>query len=193
MLINTIFIICAYCVGSLSSAIIVCKCWGLADPRTKGSNNPGATNVLRLGGKVPAVVTLLGDAAKGFIPTLLASTYLQDSWLIAGIMLAAFVGHIFPIFFGFRGGKGVATAFGAYFGLSLPVGACIFAVWAGVIWITRLSSLGAVCAALFAPIIGWVFLHNIAIACSMTFITIVLLIRHKANLYRLWFGKETKI
>lgn len=193
MLINIFFIICAYCIGSLSSAIIVCKFWGLADPRTQGSHNPGATNVLRLGGKIPAIVTLLGDAAKGFIPTLFASTYLHNSWLIAGIMLAAFIGHIFPVFFGFRGGKGVATAFGAYFGLSLPMGAAIFVLWASVIWLSRLSSLGAVSAALFAPIIGWMFLHNFAITLSMIFVTVVLLIRHKDNLHRLWFGKETKI
>lgn len=193
MLINIFFILCAYCIGSLSSAIIVCKCWGLADPRTQGSNNPGATNVLRLGGKTPAIVTLLGDAMKGFVPTLLASIYLHNPVLIAGIMLAAFIGHIFPVFFGFRGGKGVATAFGAYFGLSFPVGICVFALWAGIIWITRLSSLGAVCAALFAPIIGWMFLHNVAITFSMALITLVLLVRHKENLFRIWNGKETRI
>lgn len=193
MITNLFFIIAAYLLGSLSSAVIVCKLWGLADPRASGSNNPGATNVMRLGGRLPALITLLGDGAKGFIPTLLAVYYLQNEWLIGAIMLAAFLGHIFPIFFNFQGGKGVATAIGCYLGLAWPIGISIFTIWAGVILITRISSLGAVVAALSAPIIGWLVLHNIVITDCMVLISVILLIRHRGNLQRLWQGQEKPI
>lgn len=193
MVTNIFFIIAAYLIGSLSSAIIVCKCFGLADPRTMGSKNPGATNVMRLGGKLPALLTLLGDGIKGLVPTLLASCYLQNPWVVGAVMLAAFLGHIFPIFFGFQGGKGVATAIGCYLGLYWPIGVCIFLLWAGVIKISRISSLGAIFAALFAPIIGWLFLHDPIITIFMTIISVILLVRHRGNLARLWQGTEGKI
>lgn len=193
MITNIFYICAAYLLGSLSSAIIVCKILGLSDPRDKGSNNPGATNVMRIGGRGPAIVTLLGDGLKGFIPTLLATCYLDTPWLIGAIMFAAFLGHIFPIFFKFKGGKGVATSIGCYLGLSVPVGLCVLALWAGVIFVSRISSLGAIFAALFAPSIGWLLLHNKVIVGFMALISIVLLVRHRENIQRLWAGKEKKV
>lgn len=193
MLLNILCIVASYLIGSLSSAIIVCKLWGLPDPRSKGSNNPGATNVLRIGGKVPAIITMLGDGCKGFLPALLVTYLGFESWVIGGVMLATLLGHIWPIFFGFKGGKGVATAMGSYLGLSWLVGGSLIAIWAGVIIITRVSSLGAVIAILLTPVIGWIFLHNLILTEIMGIMSIILLYRHKDNIVRLFAGKESKI
>jgi glycerol-3-phosphate acyltransferase PlsY len=192
MLINILCIIAAYLIGSLSSAIIVCKLWGLPDPRSQGSNNPGATNVLRIGGKVPAIITLLGDGCKGLLPTLLVSYLCLPGWVIGGVMLAALLGHIFPVFFGFRGGKGVATAMGAYLGMSWYVGGILIGIWAAVVMLTRYSSLGAIVASILAPAVGWL-MHDVALTVAMCVMSVVLLIRHKDNIVRLIRGKETKI
>ncbi len=193
MYINIAFILCAYLIGSLSSAIIVCKICQLPDPRSKGSNNPGATNVLRIGGKLPAIVTLLGDGCKGFLPTLLAVQFGLPAWVIAGVMLAALIGHIFPIFFGFKGGKGVATAMGAFLGLYWLLGLILISIWALVILITRISSLGAIVATICAPFIAWFLLYNPTIVLAIVAMSILLLWRHKENIRRLWLGKENKI
>jgi glycerol-3-phosphate acyltransferase PlsY len=193
MLIYIIFIVAAYLIGSLSSAIIVSKLWGLPDPRSKGSNNPGATNVLRIGGKLPAIITLLGDACKGLLPTLLVVRLDCPTWVVGGVMLAALVGHIFPVFFSFKGGKGVATGMGAFLGLDWRVGSVLIATWALVILITRFSSLGAIVATLLAPLVAWFFLQDLILTGAITVMSVILLIRHKENVVRLMSGIETKI
>lgn len=192
MLINILYICAAYLIGSLSSAIIVCKLWRLPDPRSQGSNNPGATNVLRIGGKVPAIITLLGDGCKGFLPTLIVTQLCLPGWVIGGVMLAALLGHIFPVFFGFKGGKGVATAMGCFLGMSWQVGVILISVWALVIIVTRISSLGAIVATLLAPLVGWL-MHDLALTVAISIMSLVLLLRHKDNILRLCRGQEKKI
>ena len=128
ILIDIALVIGAYVLGSISSAILVCRLMRLPDPRTLGSNNPGATNVLRIGGakaKTAAAITLFGDSAKGLLPMLVAHALDVGPWTLAAVGLAAFIGHLYPVFFGFRGGKGVATALGVQFGLAWPIGACV--------------------------------------------------------------------
>lgn len=193
MIINFLLIAVTYLVGSLSSAIIVCRIWGLPDPRSKGSNNPGATNVLRIGGKLPAIITLLGDGCKGLLPTLIVAQMGFANWVVGSVMLAALIGHIFPIFFGFKGGKGVATAMGAYLGLNFILGGILIALWALVIVVTRISSLGAIVALFLAPLLGWLLLRDPVIVSAMSMMSLILLWRHKANILRLCSGKETKI
>lgn len=193
MIINFLLIVATYLIGSLSSAIIVCKLWGLPDPRSTGSNNPGATNVLRIGGKLPAIITLLGDGCKGFLPTLIVTQLGFAHWVIGAVMLAALIGHIFPIFFGFKGGKGVATAMGAYLGLNFALGGVLILLWALVIFVTRFSSLGAIVATILAPLVAWLFLHDFIIVGAISTMSIILLIRHKDNIVRLYLGKEAKV
>lgn len=193
MLIYAVVILTTYLIGSLSSAVIVCKLWGLPDPRSQGSKNPGATNVLRIGGKLPAIITLLGDGCKGFLPTLLAVHFGLPAWVVGGVMLAALLGHILPIFFGFQGGKGVATGMGAFLGLSWLLGGILIAVWALVIVITRLSSLGAVVATLIAPFVTWLLINNAVLTATVSVMSMILLIRHRGNITRLIKGAEAKI
>ncbi len=194
MFINLSLIVAAYLIGSLSSAIIVCRIWVLPDPRSQGSNNPGATNVMRIGGKVPAIITLLGDGCKGFLPTLLVMLLGFPSWVVGGVMLAALLGHIFPLFFGFKGGKGVATAMGAFLGLNWLFGLILIFVWALVIKITRVSSLGAIVATLLAPALTWFLLdQNLILTVIITAMCLILLLRHKDNIARLLSGRESKV
>lgn len=192
-MLNIAVIILAYLIGSLSSAIIVCKLWRLPDPRKQGSKNPGATNVLRIGGKVPAAITMLGDGLKGFLPTLIISQLDFPAWVVGSVMLAAMLGHIWPIFFGFKGGKGVATAMGSYLGLSWILGTILITIWATVILLTRLSSLGALVATFLTPFIAWTILHNPVLVGFMALMSLILLYRHKANIIRLLTGKEAKV
>ena len=187
------YIFVTYFIGSLSSANLTCKLWGLPDPRSKGSNNPGATNVLRIGGKLPAIITLLGDGCKGFLPTLVAVYFSFPSWVVACVMLAALLGHIFPVFFGFKGGKGVATAMGAYLGLAWPVGAILISTWALVIAITRISSLGAIVATIASPLVVWFWLQDVPLTTASAIMSVLLLLRHKSNIVRLIQGKEGKV
>lgn len=193
MLTYILCILATYILGSLSSAIIVCKLWGLPDPRSLGSNNPGATNVLRIGGKLPAIITLLGDGSKGFIPTLVVNMLGMPNWVIGGVMLAALCGHIWPIFFEFKGGKGVATGMGAFLGLSLPLGIILITIWASVIVITKISSLGAIVAIILAPILAWFFTSDLVLTSVIVLMSILLLYRHKSNISRLIIGREAKI
>ncbi len=186
-------IVATYLLGSLSSAIIVAKIWRLPDPRSRGSNNPGATNILRIGGKLPALCTLLGDGCKGFVPTLIASQMHLPTWVVGSVMLAALLGHIWPIFFGFRGGKGVATAMGAYLGLAWPVGGSLILIWASVIAISRISSLGAIVATLLTPVVAWFLLQDITLTIFMTIMSAILLYRHKTNIRRLIKGEEKRV
>ena len=148
-------IVAAYLLGSVSSAIIVCRILELPDPRTQGSNNPGATNVLRIGGKKAAAITLLGDALKGLLPVLACHALSTTPMVFALTGLAAFLGHLYPLFFGFKGGKGVATAMGVQFGLSWMIGGAVAAIWLFMAKVLNISSLAALVSMSLAPIIVW--------------------------------------
>lgn len=182
----------AYFFGSISSAIIVCKLMGLPDPRLEGSKNPGATNVLRLGGKVPAIITLLGDMLKGFIPVLLAKLLGLDTLAIALVTFAAFFGHLYPVFFKFVGGKGVATLFGCMLALNWIVGLMMGATWLIVAFIFRYSSLASLITAILAPVYTW-YMTNNDYAIAVCIMSVLLIIRHRSNIQKLFSGKESKI
>jgi glycerol-3-phosphate acyltransferase PlsY len=186
----------AYLLGSISTAIIVCKVMGLGDPREGGSGNPGATNVLRIGGekgKKAAAITLFGDTLKGLVPVLIAH-WLEFSTLaiiLAGF--AAFIGHLYPVFFQFKGGKGVATMLGVMFGLSLPIGLAVAGTWLFVAKVLKISSLSALIATILAPIYIW-FLSGLQEWVWVTAVmTLILFWRHRTNIQRLLSGEETLI
>ncbi len=192
----------AYLLGSLSFAVIVSRAMGLKDPRTFGSKNPGATNVLRSGSKAAAVITLLLDALKGFVPVLLVKLYGKPFGLEEGSMalvgLAAFVGHLAPVFFKFQGGKGVATALGVVFGIDLVLGLATGATWLIVAYFFRYSSLASLVAAAFAPLyylfgdrIQWYADKSVVVALFV--IALLLAIRHRENIERLVQGKESRL
>ena len=191
----------AYVIGSISFAVMVSKSMGLPDPYTYGSGNPGATNVLRTGNKKAAVLTLIGDGAKGFIAVLLARLLLGDASLtqtlnsrvLCGVVLAVFLGHLFPIFHGFRGGKGVATACGILFGINWVLGLATLSTWLIVAFFTRYSSLAAMCAAIFAPVYC-VFLFGVEpMGLTLTCLCVLMLWRHRNNIVKLLDGSETRI
>lgn len=188
------FILLAYLCGSLSSAIIVCKLLRLPDPRTQGSGNPGTTNVLRIGGKIPAIITLLGDVLKGAIPVLLAEWYGVMPWGLSLVMLAAFLGHLYPIFFRFQGGKGVATAFGCLIALSWPIGVSLAITWVFVAALFSYSSLAALVATALAPVYTWYFTGGrTEYICTVIIMSAILIYRHRSNIQKLLAGKESKI
>lgn len=184
--------IIAYLIGSISSAVLICKVFHLPDPRTQGSKNPGATNVLRFGGKKAAVLTLLGDVLKGVIPVLIGRAIGFNALSLALIALAAFIGHLYPVFFRFAGGKGVATAFGCIIALSWPAGILLALVWLITAGIFRYSSLAALVAAISAPFIVWYFSSE-AYAFSIAVMSIFLIYRHKQNIKNLITHQEKKI
>lgn len=192
MLLTTTFFILAYCLGSISSAIIVCKIAGLPDPRTQGSKNPGATNVMRLGGKRLAAITLLGDALKGFIPVMLVKVFFPDPILVGFVMLGAFLGHLYPIFFKFQGGKGVATLIGTLLGMSWMVGGLFLLTWLVVALTFRISSLAALVATVLVPFYTLAIL-NITYALFVACLCVLLILRHKTNIQRLLAGTEPKM
>jgi glycerol-3-phosphate acyltransferase PlsY len=194
---SLLFIAAAYLLGSLSFAVIVSRAMHLPDPRSFGSGNPGATNVLRTGRKAAATLTLLGDALKGWVAVVMARLLAPQFDLSEDIVLlcalAVFIGHLFPVFFGFKGGKGVATAFGILIGLDPWIGLACLATWLLVAGIFRISSLAALTTALLAPVytgllMGW---GNASMA--MLVITLLLVYRHKSNLIKLVSGQETRI
>lgn len=182
-----------YLAGSLSCAVIVCRTMGIDDPRSAGSGNPGATNVLRLGGKKAAALTLAGDVFKGVIPVLIAHALGAPEPIPALTALAAFLGHLYPLYFRFQGGKGVATAFGATAALSWPVGVGFAMVWLAVAGISRFASLASLAAASLAPAIAWLLtgevLHTIVLACIAGLVAW----RHRDNIRRLRAGTEGRI
>jgi len=191
----------AYLIGSISFALVVSKCMRLPDPYTYGSGNPGATNVLRTGNKKAAVLTLIGDGSKGFIALVLARWILGDdslvatlnSWVLCGVVLAVFLGHLFPVFHGFRGGKGVATACGILFGINWILGLATLSTWLIVAFFTRYSSLAAMCAAIFAPVYC-VFLFGVEpMGLTLTCLCVLMLWRHRNNIVKLLDGSETRI
>jgi glycerol-3-phosphate acyltransferase PlsY len=183
----------AYLMGSLSTAVIVSKLFGLPDPRQQGSKNPGATNVLRLGGRKAAAITLAGDAVKGLIPVMLAQYLGATTDMIAAVGLAAFLGHLYPVFFGFKGGKGVATALGVLSGFSGWVGLSVLATWILMAVVFRYSSLSALTAALLAPVYVWFILKSAVLAGAASAMALLLVSRHRANIERLLKGEESRI
>ncbi|MFV2059114.1 MAG: glycerol-3-phosphate 1-O-acyltransferase PlsY [Gammaproteobacteria bacterium] len=192
--IDILYIISAYLIGSVSSAIITCKLMSLPDPRSGGSNNPGATNVLRIGGKKAAAITLIGDMLKGYIPVQLAVIFSLNDYSIALIAVAAFLGHLFPVFFGFKGGKGVATMLGICFGFSPWVGLATAATWIVIAKVIRISSLSALISMLLAPVYVWFFISgNTAILVASSVMTLILFWRHRSNIRNLITGKEKHI
>ena len=197
-----LLILGGYLVGSLSFAVIVSRVMGLDDPRTYGSQNPGATNVLRSGNKKAAIATLLFDALKGYLPVLLVKLYGPDFGLddraVALVAISAFIGHLWPVFFAFKGGKGVATAAGILFGVEPLLGAAVMGTWLIVAFFFRYSSLAALAASLFAPAY-YLFGNQVAWQTSdaellaVMVMSALLLMRHKDNIARLVSGQETKI
>ena len=199
---SIVAVVLAYLMGSLSFAIIVSRLMGLKDPRSYGSNNPGATNVLRSGSKTAAIATLLLDGLKGWLPVMLVKWFGKDYGLedgtIAAVAFAAFLGHLFPVFFKFQGGKGVATAAGALLGIEWLLGLATLATWLIVAYFTRYSSLASMASAAFAPLFyllgnrgPWYTERTILIAIFM--IGLLLVIRHRENINKLVSGKESKL
>ncbi len=186
-------ILAGYLLGSLSSAIIVCKLMGLPDPRTLGSNNPGATNVLRFGGKKAAAIALFGDMIKGVIPVVVAQLLNADNLTIGLVGFAAFIGHLYPIFFRFKGGKGVATAFGVYLALYWQMGLVVIFCWLIVAKVFKISSLAALIASAFAPVIIWYLTKNMDWVVITSAITVMLTWRHRSNIQNLISGTEDGI
>jgi len=192
-MIDIVLIIAAYLLGSISSAIIVSRLMGLPDPRSQGSNNPGATNVLRIGGKKPAAITLFGDMLKGFIPVLLANLMGVGETTLAAVAMAVFLGHLYPLFFHFQGGKGVATALGVQFGLSWMIGGSVAAIWLFMGYVIKISSLSALVSMALAPIIVWLVTGSIVLTGMSVVMTVLLFWRHRSNIQKLLAGKESKI
>ena len=192
-----VFVVCAYLLGSVSFAVLMSKAFGLADPRTYGSGNPGATNVLRSGKKAAAALTLLGDAAKGWVAVVLAMRFAphdeQGVILVAAVALAVFLGHVFPIFLRFKGGKGVATALGVLLALSGWLGLATLATWLLVALVFRLSSLSALVAAAGAPVYALLLglPHEWVLASGV--MSVLLFWRHQSNIRNLLAGKESRI
>ncbi|MEK8089919.1 glycerol-3-phosphate 1-O-acyltransferase PlsY [Thermithiobacillus plumbiphilus] len=190
---NAFLILAAYLIGSITTAVLVARALGLPDPRSQGSGNPGATNVLRLGGRKAAVLTLLGDMFKGILPVLLARGLGADDGTLAAVALAAFLGHLFPVFFGFRGGKGVATGLGIYLALSLLLGLALALVWLAMARLFRISSLAALSAAVAAPLLTWWLLPGRPFLLLSLILAVLLLWRHKDNIQRILAGTEKRI
>jgi acyl phosphate:glycerol-3-phosphate acyltransferase len=184
-------ILLSYFLGSVSCAILICKILRKPDPRLQGSKNPCATNVLRIAGRVPALFVLLGDALKSYIPVLLALHFSGDPKLVCAVFIAAVFGHLFPIFFGFQGGKGVATYIGGIFAISPLLGGIFIATWCGVFALCRISSVSAIVAIVSMPIWAW-FGLDIAYAITLGILGAIIIWRHRQNITRLIEGKETK-
>jgi glycerol-3-phosphate acyltransferase PlsY len=193
----TVFIILAYLLGSVSFAVIASWIFRLPDPRTFGSMNPGATNVLRSGNKAAAILTLLGDAGKGWVAVILAQHFAPvwglDNKVIAGVALLVFLGHIWPVFLRFKGGRGVATAVGVVLGLNLWPGILAVITWIIVALIWRFSSLSALVAATLTPVYAWIFLGSDLSTFVIFTISLLVIWRHKSNIANLLAGKETRI
>ena len=191
----------AYLIGSISFAVVVSKCMNLPDPHSYGSGNPGATNVLRTGNKLAAALTFLGDALKGYFAVMLARNLLGDqslstslsSWVLCGVVLAVFLGHLFPIFHGFKGGKGVATACGILFGVNAILGLATLSTWIIVAVFLRYSSLAALAAAVFGPIY-FVFLFGFQpMGIALLAVCSLLIWRHRSNIQNLLNGTESRL
>ena len=198
LLVSAVF---GYLLGSVPFAVIVSRAFRLADPRSFGSGNPGATNVLRSGSKAAALLTLIGDAAKGWLAMFIAARVMQSGIhpdgageaAVAVAGLAAFLGHVFPITLRFRGGKGVATALGVLLGFSGALAGITAGIWLAVVAVTRYSSLAALVAAVAAPVVSWWLLGNAEITLTVAVMCAVLIYRHKSNIRKLLAGSEGRI
>lgn len=188
---SAILISLAYLLGSISSAIVLSKVMGFKDPRAEGSKNPGATNVLRIAGKKAALLTLVGDCLKGLLPVLLARLLEADTTTVALTAFAAFLGHCFPMYFGFRGGKGVATAMAATVGFNWIAGALLIAIWLLFARVFKISSLAAIIS--FCALPALIYWQTQRLPATLTFaaISIILIWRHRANIQRLLQGTES--
>jgi glycerol-3-phosphate acyltransferase PlsY len=196
-MISVAFVVIAYMIGSISFAVVVSWCFGLPDPHSYGSGNPGATNVLRSGKKAAATLTLLGDATKGAVALWLALHYAPGFGLgdatLGAVALAAFLGHLYPVYFRFKGGKGVATAFGILLAMDWRLAATTLLVWVLIAIATRYSSLAALLAAVAASLAATHFLGWGALSWAVCAMTVLLLWRHRANIQRLLAGTESRI
>ena len=186
-------IILAYLVGSISAAIITCKLLNLPDPRTQGSNNPGATNVLRIGGKKAAAIVLVGDGLKGFLPVFVGLQLDLDQQALALIALSAFLGHVYPIFFGFKGGKGVATFIGGLLALNYLIGLAFIATWLFVAKVLKISSLSALIATLLTPIYTYFLTQEFTTTYIILIICLWIFYTHRSNIKRILSGQEGTI
>lgn len=190
-----------YLMGSVSTAIILCKLLRLPDPREQGSGNPGATNMLRIGGKKAAIITLLGDTLKGLLPALAASVVLsfngslsqEASWLPAVAGFGAFLGHLYPVFFGFQGGKGIATAFGVLAGIAWPVFVLTGLTWLIVAFVSRYSALAGLTAFMLSPVYSLYVSGGILTSVVVGIMALFIFWRHRGNIQRLWAGTEGRI
>lgn len=182
----------AYLCGSISTAVVVAAIMGIADPRDVGSRNPGATNIMRYGGKLAAGFTLLGDVLKGIVPVLLARAFSDNDIIIAGSVYMAFLGHLFPVFFHFRGGKGVATALGTWLALAPMVGVALIVTWMLVAVASRYSSLSALVAAALGPVYVLLWKPGIPFLFAIIAMTALLYWRHSSNIRNLLAGTEGK-
>jgi glycerol-3-phosphate acyltransferase PlsY len=192
-MVTPLLLLLAYLIGSVPFAVIVSRAFGIADPRSFGSGNPGATNVLRSGNKTAALLTLLGDAAKGWLAMVLVAALGGDATTIGGAGLAAFLGHLYPVFLKFKGGKGVATALGVLLGFHWLLALIAVLTWVTVAAVTRYSSLAALAAAVEAPFAAWIFTGRMEIVLPVTVMSSLLIWRHRENIQRLRAGSEGRI
>ncbi len=188
---NVIYLLFSYLIGAISFGIIISHIFSLPDPRTIGSKNPGATNILRTGKKLAALLTLLGDALKGALTVGLAQYFELPSLIVGFIAIATLIGHVFPIYYGFKGGKGVATAAGILFMFSWVMGLIVLAIWLGVFFIWRYSSLAAIIAASLSPVIGFFYKIDFYELIATSIIALILILRHIENIKRLIDGTES--
>ena len=193
MLVTLLFVAAGYLLGSIATAVLVSRALGVADPRSGGSGNPGATNVLRLAGRKAAGLTLVGDILKGVVPVLVARAADLPPGAVALVGLAAFLGHLYPAFFGFRGGKGVATALGVLLAMEPYLGAAVLATWLVVAGVSRYSSLAALVASVLAPGYAWVLSGDRGVVGAVALMAVLLVWRHRANIRRLVAGEEGRI
>jgi len=193
MMLELLLIVGGYLFGSVSSAIITCRVLGLPDPRSQGSGNPGATNVLRIGGKKAAAVTLVGDMLKGLIPVLVAKLLGADMAVQAATAVAAFLGHLYPVFFAFQGGKGVATLLGVMLGIHWPVGLLTIASWLVIARVFKISSLAALLSILLTPLYIWWLIPDTSLMIAMLLMGALLFWRHRSNIKNLLEGTEGEI
>jgi len=194
---SALFVLAAYLIGSISFAVVVSWFFGLPDPHTYGSRNPGATNVLRTGKRAAAVLTLIGDAAKGavalWLAQLFAARFGVGETVLAAVSLAAFLGHLFPLYFRFRGGKGVATAGGILLAMDWRIALTMLVLWVLVAVVSRYSSLAAIVAAALSPLAAFHFLGRVPMSWAVLVIAVLLVWRHRGNIERLLAGNESRI
>jgi len=197
LFLSAALILGAYLLGSISFAVVVSKFMQLPDPHSYGSGNPGATNVLRTGNKKAAILTLLGDSLKGLFAVVLSRYFLQNSsqvdWALPAVIVAVFVGHLYPIFYGFKGGKGVATACGILFGVNFILGLATLSTWLIIAFFFRYSSLAALAAAVFAPFYAALLFGFAPICTAILLVGVLLTLRHRKNIMNLLNGTESKI